>query len=72
MQQQPLTVFVVDDDESVRNSLRVVLKSVGLTARALSSPAEFLRSYKPGQPVFAGPASAVFKHRPDAISIHPN
>jgi FixJ family two-component response regulator len=29
------TVFVVDDDEAVRNSLRLLLKSVGLAAVAL-------------------------------------
>jgi FixJ family two-component response regulator len=49
--QQPLpTVFVVDDDEGVRSSLRFLLKSVGLTTRALSSASEFLESYKPSQP----------------------
>jgi FixJ family two-component response regulator len=50
MQQQPATVFVVDDDEGVRNSLRFLLKSVGLASRALSSASEFLDSYKPSQP----------------------
>jgi len=50
MQHQPPTVFVVDDDEGVRNSLRFLLKSVGLTTRTLSSAAEFLESYKPTQP----------------------
>src|SRR5579863_3622716 len=50
MQQQAPTVFVVDDDEGVRNSLRFLLKSVGLPARALASAGEFLESYKPSQP----------------------
>jgi two-component system, LuxR family, response regulator FixJ len=50
MQPQPPTVFVVDDDEGVRNSLRFLLKSVGLTTRALSSASEFLDTYKPSQP----------------------
>jgi RNA polymerase sigma factor (sigma-70 family) len=49
MQQQPPTVFVVDDDEGVRNSLRFLLKSVGLTARTLSSASEFLDTYQPSQ-----------------------
>lgn len=44
------TVFVVDDDDSVRNSLRLLLRSVGLTTRAMASAAEFLASYPPGQP----------------------
>jgi len=50
MQQQAPTVFVVDDDEGVRNSLRFLLKSVGLATRALSSAGEFLDTYKPSQP----------------------
>jgi FixJ family two-component response regulator len=50
VQQQPPTIFVVDDDEGVRNSLRFLLKSVGLTTLALSSATEFLDTYKPSQP----------------------
>jgi two-component system response regulator FixJ len=50
MQQQPATVFVVDDDEGVRNSLRFLLKSVGLATRIQSSAGEFLESYKQSQP----------------------
>jgi two-component system, LuxR family, response regulator FixJ len=50
MQPQPITVFVVDDDEGVRNSLRFLLKSVGLTTRTLASAGEFLDLYKPNQP----------------------
>jgi two-component system, LuxR family, response regulator FixJ len=50
MQQQAATVFVVDDDEGVRNSLRFLLKSVGLATRALASASEFLDVYKPSQP----------------------
>ncbi len=44
------TVFVVDDDEGVRNSLRFLLKSVGLNTRALASAGEFLEEYKHNQP----------------------
>jgi FixJ family two-component response regulator len=43
-------VFIVDDDEAVRNSLRLLVKSVGLTARALVSAQEFLETYDPLQP----------------------
>jgi len=50
MQQQAPTIFVVDDDEGVRNSLRFLLRSVGLETRALASASEFLESYKPDQP----------------------
>ncbi|HEV8018730.1 MAG TPA: response regulator transcription factor [Steroidobacteraceae bacterium] len=44
------TIYVVDDDEGVRNSVRFLLKSVGLTARTLASAREFLEIYKSGQP----------------------
>ncbi len=44
------TVFVVDDDEGVRDSLRFLLKSVGLTTKTLGSAAEFLASYDVNQP----------------------
>lgn len=43
------TVFVVDDDEGARNSLRFLLKSVGLPAAAFNSAREFLAAYAPGQ-----------------------
>ena len=45
---QPI-VFVVDDDESVRGSLRYLLGSVGLECQALASATEFLAVYDPGQ-----------------------
>jgi two-component system response regulator FixJ len=44
------TVFVVDDDEGVRDSLRFLLKSVGVATKALGSAAEFLESYDVNQP----------------------
>ena len=48
---QPLPiVYIVDDDEGVRNSLRFLLKSVDLPSRALSSAREFLDSYVTDQP----------------------
>jgi two-component system, LuxR family, response regulator FixJ len=43
-------VTVVDDDEAVRSSLRLLLKSVGLEARTLGSAAEFLQTFDPQQP----------------------
>jgi two-component system, LuxR family, response regulator FixJ len=43
-------VFIVDDDEAVRNSLRLLLKSVGLAASALPTAQEFLDTYRPQQP----------------------
>ena len=43
------TIFVIDDDEGVRNSMRFLLKSIGLTTRALASAKEFLDIYQPSQ-----------------------
>jgi two-component system, LuxR family, response regulator FixJ len=44
------TVHVVDDDVAVRNSLRLLLKSVGLPTETHASASEFLESYRPTQP----------------------
>ena len=49
MQSEP-TVFVVDDDEAVRQSLQLLAESVGYPVRAFGSAAEFLESYRPDQP----------------------
>ncbi len=38
-------VFVVDDDEAVRSSLRLLLKSIGMPAVAYGSAEEFLAAY---------------------------
>jgi two-component system, LuxR family, response regulator FixJ len=46
----PPTVFVVDDDESVRGSLRFLLRSAALESRAFGSAQEFLASYEAAQP----------------------
>ena len=43
-------VFVVDDDEAVRNSLKLLLKSVGMPAVAYASAEEFLAAYDDEQP----------------------
>ena len=43
-------IYIVDDDEGVRNSVRFLLKSVGLTARTFASAREFLDTHQPGQP----------------------
>lgn len=44
------TVFVVDDDEAVRRSLRWLIESVGLKVETFASAKEFLASYRPGKP----------------------
>jgi FixJ family two-component response regulator len=43
------TVFVVDDDEDVREGLKALLASVGLRSSAFRSTAEFLQSGPPGE-----------------------
>lgn len=44
------TVHVVDDDDAVRSSLRLLLKSVGLPTIAYESARDFLTSFEPEQP----------------------
>jgi len=48
--EHPPIVYVVDDDEAVRNSLRFLLRSVGLATQTWASAGEFLASYRPNQP----------------------
>ncbi|MEY3465162.1 MAG: response regulator transcription factor [Steroidobacteraceae bacterium] len=43
------SVFIVDDDDAVRSSLRLLLKSVGLPAMAYASAADFLAAWHPSQ-----------------------
>ena len=50
MKEHSPVVFIVDDDEGVRSSLRLLLKSVGLVPSALASAREFLDKYDPAQP----------------------
>jgi two-component system, LuxR family, response regulator FixJ len=45
MKEKPATVFVVDDDDAVRTSLRLLLKSVGLPVETFGSAQEFLDSF---------------------------
>ncbi len=44
MKERSPIVFIVDDDEAVRNSLRLLFKSVGLAAAALPTAQQFLQS----------------------------
>ena len=45
MKEKPATVFVVHDDEAVRTSFRLLLKSVGLPDETFASAQEFLDQY---------------------------
>ena len=44
------TVFVVDDDEAVRDSLAMLLRSVGLESEAYADADEFLAAFDPRRP----------------------
>ena len=50
MKERSPVVFIVDDDEAVRSSLRLLLKSVGLVPSALGSAREFLAALPEGLP----------------------
>jgi FixJ family two-component response regulator len=52
------TVYVVDDDLDMRDSLRWLLRTVGLQVEAFGSAQEFLRDFPPG-----GPGCLVFDVR---------
>jgi len=50
MKDQAAMVYVVDDDEAVRGSLRMLFKSVGLPVQPFPSARDFLAAYDPNQP----------------------
>jgi FixJ family two-component response regulator len=43
-------IFVVDDDASIRDAVRTLLRSVGLHAQVFSSPEEFMATARPEIP----------------------
>jgi two-component system response regulator FixJ len=49
MKEQPATVFIVDDDEAVRASLKLLLKTFGLPAEVFASAQEFLAAFDPAR-----------------------
>jgi FixJ family two-component response regulator len=48
-EQQPI-VFVVDDDASIRDALKSLIRSVGLKVELFGSPGEFLQGKRPDAP----------------------
>lgn len=50
MNAQENTVYIVDDDPSVRHSLTWLIESVGQNVRTYASPGEFLAEYQEGGP----------------------
>ena len=55
---QDPTVYIVDDDPDMRDSLRWLMKTVGLRVEAFASAAEFLREF-----ARSGPGCLVFDVR---------
>lgn len=49
MNQKTATVFVVDDDQAMRNSLKWLIGSVGMQVECYDSADAFLNSYYPGR-----------------------
>ncbi len=47
MKESAPTVYIVDDDNGVRSSIRVLMKSVGLPATTFASAQEFLAALSP-------------------------
>ena len=47
MRTEPSTVFVVDDDPAVRQSLHWLIESVGLAVKTYETATEFLEAYNP-------------------------
>lgn len=47
MTEQKETVYIVDDDDAVRDSLNFLLKSVGIDSQTFSSGDEFLEAFDP-------------------------
>ena len=71
------TVFIVDDDDSVRGSIRSLLKSVGLSSECFAAPDEFLRCKRPDGPSclvldvrLPGMSGLDFQHKLTEAGIH--
>jgi two-component system response regulator FixJ len=45
-----LTVFIVDDDDAIRDSLQILLECAGFRAESFSTPLAFLESDAPSRP----------------------
>lgn len=50
MNNSALTIFVIDDEATVRNAIEYVLRAAGLTVSTYASPREYLERYDPNAP----------------------
>ena len=41
------TVYIVDDQEAIRDSLALLLRGAGFAVRSFASPLDFLADYQP-------------------------
>jgi len=57
------TVYIIDDDDSVRAAIAGLLKAVGLRSESFAAPEEFLRSKRLG-----GPSCVVLDVRLSGVS----
>ena len=46
MTSKPETVYIIDDEQDVRDALQMLLKSIGLTSETFSSAGDFLDQYQ--------------------------
>ncbi|MEE9352043.1 MAG: response regulator [Thiotrichaceae bacterium] len=46
---EPITVFIVDDEEAVRDSLKMLIESVGLVAETYDSAQSYLQAFDPSR-----------------------
>jgi two-component system, LuxR family, response regulator FixJ len=46
MNNKPVTVYVIDDEQDVRDALRMLLKSIGLEVETFGSATEFIEQYQ--------------------------
>ncbi|HIO96615.1 MAG TPA: DNA-binding response regulator, partial [Leucothrix sp.] len=42
---EQITVFIVDDDDEVRDSLKMLIESIGLVAETYESAQDYLQSF---------------------------
>ena len=75
-QEQPV-VLIVDDDESLQNSLSSLLRSIGMKVETLTSPAEFSTAKIPDSPCcmlldvrMPGTSGLDFQRQLEAIGVH--
>jgi len=50
MSAEQATIFVVDDDDAMRSSLRWLIESVGLTVKTFDSALDYLDAFDPDEP----------------------